>query len=52
MTENLPKMRYHTAVELAEKESKIIKSGTGREYYDSNRHSLRGTTTSAICTNT
>lgn len=40
MTENL-KDALSYAVELAEKESKIIKSKTGREYYDSNRHSLR-----------
>lgn len=40
MTENL-KDALSYAVELAEKESKIIESRTGREYYDSNRHSLR-----------
>lgn len=40
MTENLKEALSYT-VELADRENKIIKSGTGREYYDSNRHSLR-----------
>lgn len=40
MTENI-KDALSYAVELADRENKIIKSETGREYYDSNRHSLR-----------
>lgn len=40
MTENLKEALSYT-VELADRENKIIKSETGREYYDSNRHSLR-----------
>lgn len=40
MTENI-KDALSYAVELAEQENKIIKSETGKEYYDSNRHSLR-----------
>lgn len=40
MTENL-KDALSYAVELAEHESKIIKSETGREYYDKNRYSLQ-----------
>ena len=40
MTENL-KEALSYAVELAEQGSKIIKSETGREYYDINRHDLR-----------
>lgn len=40
MTENLKEALSYT-VELADRENKIIKSETGREYYDSSRHSLR-----------
>ncbi|MBP2621144.1 hypothetical protein ACVRXQ_12005 [Streptococcus panodentis] len=39
MAENI-KDALSYAVELADQESKIIKSETGKEYYDSNRHSL------------
>lgn len=40
MAENI-KEALSYAVELAEHESKIIKSKTGREYYDKNRYSLQ-----------
>lgn len=40
MTENLKEALSYT-VELAGKENKIIRSGTGKEYFDGNEYSLQ-----------